>query len=146
LDCFFGECPLCENPDCFLDCLFDGDCPLCGDPDCDLFCLFGDLFCLVCENFKNDCICSPGTSKPPTTPKNPKPSIGNGLILGNSSPGIGDALEIFKFLAGMNNVIDEGGKGSRAWNASLITGGSTPGIADALEIFKLLAEMDSILE
>jgi len=71
--------------------------------------------------------------------------IGNGLIVSKSTPGIADALEIFKFLAGMPNVIEEGGQGSRAWNASLITGSKTPGVADALEIFKLLAGMGGML-
>jgi len=78
----------------------------------------------------------------------PKPTHVMGRILpgNNRAPGIGDALEIFKFLAGMGNVIEAGGKGSREWNASLITGSTTPGIADALEIFKLLAGMDSVLK
>jgi len=72
-------------------------------------------------------------------------NIGTGLILGNSNIGIGDALEIFKYLAGMPSVIEDDGKDSRAWNASLIKGGSSPGIADALEILKLLAGMESVL-
>jgi len=85
------------------------------------------------------------TTTTPTTPNYPGISSNLGNILGNATPSIGDALEIFKYLAGMSNVIDDGGKGSKAWNASLITGGSSPGIADALEIFKLLAGMDSLL-
>jgi hypothetical protein len=57
---------------------------------------------------------------------------------------ITDVLELLKFLAGIsNNVITQGGQGSRPWNASLITPASKtanrPGIADALEILKHLA-------
>jgi len=84
-------------------------------------------------------------------PKQQEHPIGNGLIFGNSTtPGIADALEIFKFLAGMDNVIHDNGKGSREWNASLITETSRkankPQIGDALEIFKMLAGMDSVLK
>jgi len=79
-------------------------------------------------------------------PEPPISPVEVGYVLGGKTIGIGDALEIFKFLAGMNNVIEDEGKGSRAWRAALITGGGTPGIADALEIFKKLAGMNSFLD
>jgi len=68
----------------------------------------------------------------------------------NRSVEIGDALEIFKLLASMNNVITDNGHGSREWHASLImpvsiSSGSS-GIGDALEILKKLAGMSSVLE
>jgi hypothetical protein len=73
------------------------------------------------------------------------PTLGH--ILGRDEIGIGDALEILKFLAGMTSVITN--PDSNAWNAALITSGSrdaaVPRIQDALEILKRIAGMDNVL-
>jgi len=65
----------------------------------------------------------------------------------NRRPAIGDALEILKYLAGMDNVISKGGKGSREWRAAMITpksqSANKPSIMDALEIFKHVGGMIS---
>jgi len=86
-------------------------------------------------------------SKPcPACIKTPPPDYTIGLILPDSkSPGIADAIEIFKFLANMDSILDDG-PDSRAWKAACILGGKSPGIADALEIFKLLAGMENVFE
>jgi hypothetical protein len=57
-----------------------------------------------------------------------------------------DALEIMKYVAGVDNAIDrDGGKGSRAWNAALITGGDELTLKDAFEIICYRANTPSIL-
>jgi len=75
---------------------------------------------------------TPATPAP--TPKSPTNS---------SKYVIGDALEIFKFLAGLDNRISESGRGSKAWNAALITEQSKrinrPQISDAVAILQILA-------
>jgi len=50
-----------------------------------------------------------------------------------------------KYLAKLNNVISENGKGSQQWQAAVITGGETPTIKDALEILKYLAKLPNIV-
>jgi len=77
---------------------------------------------------------------------------GTGRILpGNSRKvAIGDALEVLKFLAGMKGPIKDGGKNSRAYQASLITPAckkaGKPTIGAALEILKKLAGMKSLVK
>jgi len=73
-----------------------------------------------------------------------------GNIRGNDIPiGMGDVLELLKFLAGVeNNVITQsGGIGTRAWHAALIMPSSRtaekPGLADVLEILKYLAKIEN---
>ena len=60
---------------------------------------------------------------------------------------IGDAMEVFKYLARMSSLVNE--KNEREWNAALITLASQrankPGVSDAMEILKYLARMDSVL-
>jgi uncharacterized repeat protein (TIGR02543 family) len=72
-----------------------------------------------------------------------------GDVDGNGKVQIADALEIFKYLAGMKNKIKEGGRDSNAWRAALITPASQksgkPAIGDALEILKNLAGMKSLI-
>jgi len=62
---------------------------------------------------------------------------------------MGDALEILKYLAKMESVLDAG-PGSREWNASLILPNSKtndkPVMGDVLEILKKLAKMDNIID
>jgi len=64
---------------------------------------------------------------------------------------IGDALEILKYLAGMDNVMTgtnkDGIKCKNAFNAARIMEKPEPIIADVLEILKYLARMwNKILE
>jgi hypothetical protein len=68
-----------------------------------------------------------------------------GDISGSGTVTIGDALEVLRFLAGMQNAISTGGRGSQAWRAATVTGGLEPAISDALEILKYLAGMANIL-
>ena len=68
-----------------------------------------------------------------------------GDVDGSGTIGIGDVLEILKFLAGMSSTISDGGKGSPAWEAALIVSKERPAIGDALEILKYLAKMTSLL-
>jgi len=56
-------------------------------------------------------------------------------------PTIEDALEVLKYLAGMNNYLD---RNVYAFYAACITGGDEPSIADVLEILKHLAGMKSV--
>jgi len=62
---------------------------------------------------------------------------------------IGDALEILKYLAKMDNVMTgpnkEGIKCVNAFNASLIISDNIPTIGDVLEILKYLAKMNNEL-
>jgi hypothetical protein len=59
---------------------------------------------------------------------------------------IQDALEILKFLAGINNVIEHGVNPELSLSNALITGESDkPTIGDALEILKYIAGMDNKL-
>jgi len=75
--------------------------------------------------------------------------IKHGDITGNGRVEIGDAIEIFKYLAQIDNSITKAGKGSREWRAALITVQSNkinkPTIMDAIEILKYLAKMNSII-
>jgi uncharacterized repeat protein (TIGR02543 family) len=78
---------------------------------------------------------------------NPVVQIRLGDVDGKPGISISDALEIFKYLAGMKSTVK---KGTSAWNAALITPASQksgkPGIGDALEIFKKLAGMKSLVK
>jgi len=56
-------------------------------------------------------------------------------------PTIEDALEVLKYLAGMDNYLDHN---AYAFYAACITGGDEPSIADVLEILKHLAGMKSV--
>jgi len=56
-------------------------------------------------------------------------------------PTIEDALEILKYLAGMESVVSDG---NVAFYTACITGGAEPSIADVLEILKHLAGMSSV--
>gem|GEM_PF-2789645 len=67
-----------------------------------------------------------------------------GHVLGNDTIGIGDALEILKYLAGMTSVVNQ--NNSDSWSAARITGGDKPVIGDVLEILKKLAGMKSLLD
>ncbi|MCL2071929.1 MAG: leucine-rich repeat domain-containing protein [Oscillospiraceae bacterium] len=74
-----------------------------------------------------------------------------GRILDNDSePTIFDALEILKFLVGMDGVIKSGGVDSREWSAALITDESKvrgePSIFDVLEVLKYLVGMESLVD
>ena len=63
----------------------------------------------------------------------------------NDAIGIDDALEILKYLAGMDNVMTgpnkEGIKCENAWNAGSFVIGDEPRITEALELLKYLAKM-----
>jgi hypothetical protein len=63
-------------------------------------------------------------------------------VLGNEPVTVFEALEILKYIAGMESIIDEG---NVAFYAARITGGDTPNIFDALEILKKLAGMESLV-
>ncbi|MCL2036531.1 MAG: glycoside hydrolase family 11 protein [Oscillospiraceae bacterium] len=69
-----------------------------------------------------------------------KPTIGD--VDGNGTIAIADALEILKFLAGMNSMLSD----PVAYDNARITGGEKPAIADVLEILKYLAKMNSMLD
>jgi hypothetical protein len=66
-----------------------------------------------------------------------------GHVLGNSEISIADALEILKFLAGLNSMIIPN---SGSWNAALIVSQGTPSAADALEILKKAAGIDNAID
>ena len=68
--------------------------------------------------------------------------------MGRETIGIGDALQILMYLAKMEvSVINQGGQGSRPWNAAIIHDptASAPRVIDALEILMYLAKMESAL-
>jgi hypothetical protein len=65
-----------------------------------------------------------------------------GDVNGDGEINIFDALEILKYLAGMENLIVPE---SYAWRAARVTGGDEPVIFDALEILKMLAGMESVI-
>jgi hypothetical protein len=67
---------------------------------------------------------------------------GFGDVTGTGAISIDDALEILKYLAGLDSVIATDPK---AFNASRITGDVAPTISDALEILKYLAGMNDEL-
>jgi len=85
----------------------------------------------------------------PQKPQEPPKKFVLGRIVSKASDkaGIGDALEVLKFLAGMTSVIKPN---TPAMQAALITPASIkagkPGIADALEILKYLAGMSSLVK
>ena len=62
-------------------------------------------------------------------------------VLGEEPVTVDEALEILKYLAGMESVVSEG---NVAFYAARITGGDEPSIADVLEILKHLAGMNSV--
>jgi len=72
-----------------------------------------------------------------------------GYVLGKSTVGINDALEILKYLADMDNVITKSGEDSQAWSSALITPASQrtgkPRVNDAIEILKKIAKMKSLV-
>ena len=65
-----------------------------------------------------------------------------GYVLGYDVITAADALEILKYIVGIDGVIVNG---NRAFRAALITGGETPRTADALEILKHLVGMESLV-
>ena len=62
-------------------------------------------------------------------------------VLGEEPVTVEEALEILKYLAGMESVVSDG---NVAFYAACITGGDEPSIADVLEILKHLAGMKSV--
>ncbi|MCL2036863.1 MAG: hypothetical protein FWG83_05715 [Oscillospiraceae bacterium] len=86
-------------------------------------------YCSVCKRPIENCICVDVL----------------GDIDGNGVVAIADALEILKYLAGMNSQVEPN---TKAWAASLITPASRaadkPAIGDVLEILKKLAGMTSL--
>ena len=66
-----------------------------------------------------------------------------GYVLGKDYICVLDALEILKYIVGIETVIADG---NRAFNAARITGGDTPTVSDALEILKYLVQLPSRLE
>jgi len=123
-----GECVVCKPVT---------KCSYCGNTDCWYDCIEGCFDCgknYVCENCKPDFV------------------IGQILqsSYDNDRVTIGDAMEILKYLARMDNVISKNGVGSREWNSALITPTSQkankPAIGDAMEVLKKLAKMDSLLD
>jgi len=107
-----------------------GDCGICSDCKPVIGC--GD--CGICSDCK---------------PDNPV-ILGSGRILAgdNRNVSIGDALEILKYLAKMDSLVNPANE--RSWNAALILPASKsagkPVIGDALEILKKLAKMDSLVK
>lgn len=74
-----------------------------------------------------------------------------GRIVDNAqSPSTSDALEILKFIVGLDGAIKQGGEGSRALLASLITAESQrngkPSTADALEILKKIVGLPNLID
>jgi len=67
-----------------------------------------------------------------------------GDITGTGKVEIGDALEILKYLAGMNSMVVE--SNACRWEAARITKNAKPQIGDALEILKFLAGMTSMIK
>jgi hypothetical protein len=63
--------------------------------------------------------------------------------MGNGNITIADALEILKYIAGIDSLITPG---NEAWEAALITGEATPTIHDALEILKYIAGIPGKLD
>ena len=105
--------PVCEDCNAINGYKFrdDGDCWSCGD-----------TFCKVCWGWE----CDSETNFP------------TGHILGNPDIKIADALEILKYIVGMNNVIEEC---AVAFDAALIVSEEKPGVSDALEILKEIVGM-----
>jgi hypothetical protein len=66
-----------------------------------------------------------------------------GNITGEGEIGIGDALQILRYLANMSSVIDND---ERALIASLIVSEDAPAIGDALEILRKLADMPNLID
>jgi hypothetical protein len=111
------------------------------------------IFCDVCDKLVNKCICLCmcnecadcvfDTTTPPTTTQPPVQPRKLGDITGTGEVTIEDALEILKYLAGIDNVIEKGGDYLKA---ALITGGDEPTIDDVLEILKYLAGMENRID
>ncbi|MCL2070813.1 MAG: leucine-rich repeat domain-containing protein [Oscillospiraceae bacterium] len=72
---------------------------------------------------------------------NARPTPGH--VLGNLDITIFDALEILKYIVGIDNVIDND---AMALEAALIVSDDVPGIFDVLEILKFLVGIDGILK
>ena len=72
---------------------------------------------------------------------NAKPTPGH--VLGNLDITIFDALEILKYIVGIDNVIDND---AIALEAALIVSDDVPGIFDVLEVLKYLVNMDGVLK
>ena len=66
-----------------------------------------------------------------------------GHVLGKEYICTLDALEILKYIVGIETVIADG---NRAFNAARITGGDTPTVSDVLEILKHLVQLPSRLD
>jgi hypothetical protein len=56
-----------------------------------------------------------------------------GQVLGNSNVGVLDALEILRYIVGLDSIINEC---HSAFNAARITGGETPTVHDAIQILR----------
>ena len=65
--------------------------------------------------------------------------LADGRVCRNDTVTINDALEILKYLAKLDCMIEEG---NESWYAALITNGTFPTVRDALEILKYLAKLD----
>ena len=71
---------------------------------------------------------------------------GNGKVMGNTSVSVSDALEILKYIVGMDGKLLNG-SGTPAWDAALIVNNfGRPAVRDALEILKHLVGMDSLIK
>ena len=106
--------------------------------------------CEICITCKTPTTTPPITTTPPTTTTPPKTTttpppqiqIKLGHILGNPNISIFDALELLKYITGMESIIDTC-ENARA--AALIVSNDVPGIFDVLEILKALAGMESVV-
>jgi hypothetical protein len=77
-----------------------------------------------------------------TTTAEPVPSVRAGAVINGETITINDALEILKFLARLESVINTNEDSLNA--ARIVTPGiGNPTINDALEILKYLARLDS---
>ena len=96
------------------------------------------VFCEECGGHSCDCLCDCGVCEACEA------ELGFilGHVLGNDTITVEDALEILKYLVGIESKIVDG---NRAFKAALITGGSEPAIGDVLEILKYLVGMESKL-
>ena len=82
------------------------------------------------------------TEPKPNNPDVPEDGYELGDVNNNGEIDIGDALEILKYLAGLESLINDDIK---AFNAALIMGEDEPTIGDVLEILKYLADLPCML-
>jgi hypothetical protein len=66
-----------------------------------------------------------------------------GDVNGDGTVDINDAVEILKYVVGLDSVIAEG---NIAWKNALIVSETEPGIEDALEILKYMVGLENALE